>query len=86
MNCEITVGWHNGTDDMKLNRTREPEEIWGPTPSPRNVIQAIGVLDDTYIDTRAALLATMPESAQAQVPVVQFLSAEEARLNIGRER
>lgn len=79
MKCEVSVGWHNGNDDMELTRKRQPEEVWGPTPSPRNIMQAISVLDDTFADARAALLAMLPNSAKETVSVVQFLSAEEAR-------
>lgn len=86
MKCEITVGWHNGNDDMELTRKREPEEVWGPTPSPRNVLQAIGVLDDTFVDARAALVATLPDSAKKQVPVMMVLSPEEARMQMRGER
>jgi hypothetical protein len=78
MKCEIEVSWQSGTDTMRVERDREPEEVWGPG-GPRNITQAIEVLDKTYADIRAALLVMLPDHISENVPIMVKMTTAEAR-------
>lgn len=80
MKCDISLSWRNGDEDLNLERTKSPDEVWGPPGTDwRNVQQAITVLDQTYADVRAAMISMLPKEVQETIPTVVKMTSEQAR-------
>lgn len=85
MKCEISVSWRDGEEELEISREKTPAELWTAPNGWRNVQQAVEVLDQTYADLRASLLAVMPEEVRAGLGVAVRMTADEAR-NYGGSR
>lgn len=82
MKCEINLTWRASDETLSLKREKSNDEQWvSPLEGARAsaVPQIIGVLDATYADIRAALVATLPKEMQEQVSVVIKMTPEQAR-------
>lgn len=80
MKCEITTSWKGVDERMTLTREREPDEVWAaPGGDARAVVQMVTVLDQTYADVRAALLAMLPHNMAEETKVVLVLTPEQAK-------
>jgi hypothetical protein len=79
--CEINLEWREGEEELPLARRKEPDEVWG---SPldggwRGVLQTIDVLDATYADLRASLIAMLPNEMRSGVGVMVRMTEAQAR-------
>lgn len=80
MKCEITTSWKGVDERMTLTREREPDEVWtAPGGDVRAVLQVVEVLDQTFGDVRAALLAMVPSEVSDRTRVVMILTPEQAK-------
>lgn len=80
MKCNIDLSWQNGDEEVNLSRTKSPDEVWAsPDRSWRSVAQAIDVLDATYADVRAALIAVLPSEVRKNTSLVVKMTPEQAR-------
>lgn len=86
MRCEIDLSWRNGDEEMKLERSKNPDEVWADPRTGsawRNVQQMIDCMDATYADARAALIALLPKETQDGVGIMVRMTTEQAKRLVG---
>jgi hypothetical protein len=82
MKCEIELSWRSADETLTLSRGKDNDEQWvSPLEGAKASVvpQIIGVLDATYADIRAALLATLPKEMQEHISIVVKMTPEQAR-------
>lgn len=85
MEVEIEVQWSGG--DETLKRTKSTSEILSDARSrDLEVGQVIRLLDDTWRDTRAALIALLSPQVQENFGVILILSKDETERFINWQR
>jgi hypothetical protein len=82
MKCNIELSWRSASEELSLTRSKDNDEQWvSPLEGARASVipQIISVLDVTYADIRAALIATLPKEMQEHVSAVVYMSTQEVR-------
>lgn len=93
MNCEINLSWKSGDEQLSVCRDKAQDELWASPleGSGASVVpKVIAVLDATYADIRAALIAVLPKEMQQHISVVVQMTPEQtanfmADMNESRE-
>jgi hypothetical protein len=82
MKCNIELSWRSASEELSLTRSKDNDEQWvSPLEGAKASVvpQIIGVLDATYADIRAALIAALPKEMQEHVSAVVYMSTQEVR-------